>query len=693
MEVAKLFASVGFRVDTKNLDTFDTRLANTQLKFVGFANAIDNVGKQASQAINPVNNLLRALDFKGKATGIAPLANALEKLERSVKSINMSDFHSKLQKLTYALNEARPSINRNANAWERYADAVTRAKMAVGGSWSTGARAPRAPSSFAAGAGFGLGAAAGGGGYVSSPHYTPQSRLLAPMVGSHLAYLGSGGVMAGVGAIYATKATLDRAQENVTAENFVKMASRDDAEFQSNKKWLWEKSQYYGTDINANMEGFGKIYMNTEESLGRDKSLAVIEDIMKYNTAMHTSREAQKFINKSLYQMAGTAQVNAQDYNQWEEHVAGGQKVAARALDILAEEKGGKFKDWRQYGTAKKAISEIQIEGKDLVPALTRAMAEASAKGLETGRTGYQAEGTRFQNNVTEMARALADGGLFDMGKAFFQLLNSIMGILKDLMPVWKFLAAVVGDFFKNLSNGLEWLRIAIKDFGEFATAVYKVSGEIIVLRAGLIALAVSTLPLVLAGIKKFMTAVTAIMMRNPITAGLIIMLTILGWLYGQWKRQQEGLSNWFDFFSAILYMLKETFMIFVYTIKLYFFEFLNALIDGFKALPDFFTSVFNSIKERFSFITDLIGKMKEVIGLSKEIDEGDKKRREDALRYGQPSPYMLPRFQPPTPAIPPTLARPQERLRFEDAVVQVVDPQGRKLGTGSLSVAQAITA
>lgn len=690
MEVAKLFASVGFRVDTKNLDTFDTRLANTQLKFVGFANAIDNVGKQASQAINPVNNLLRALDFKGKATGIAPLANALEKLERSVKSINMSDFHSKMQKLTYALNEARPSINRNANAWERYADAVTRAKMAVGGSWSTGARAPRAPSSFAAGAGFGLGASAGG--YVSSPHYTPQSRLLAPMVGSHLAYLGSSGVMAGVGAIYATKATLDRAQENVTAENFVKMASRDDAEFQANTKWLWERSQYYGTDINANMEGFGKIYMNTEESLGREKSLAVIEDIMKYNTAMHTSREAQKFINKSLYQMAGTAQVNAQDYNQWEEHVAGGQKVAARALDILAEEKGGKFKDWRQYGTAKKAISEIQIEGKDLVPALTRAMAEASAKGLETGRTGYQAEGARFQNNVTQMARALADGGLFDMGKAFFQLLNSIMGILQDLMPVWKFLAAAVGDFFKNLSNGIVWLRIAVKDLMEFTTWVFNAGEETYALRAVLTALAVSTLPLVLVAIKKFMTAVTAIMMRNPITAGLIIILTILGWLYGQWKRQQEGLSNWFDFFSAILYMLKETFMTFVYTIKLYFFEFLNALIDGFKALPDFFTSVFNSIKDRFSFIPDLIDKMKEVIGLSKEIDEGDKKRREDALRYGLPSPYMPPRFQPPTPILPPTVARPQS-FRFEDATVQVVDPQGHKLGTGSLSVAQAITA
>ena len=689
MEISKLFASVGFRVDTKNLDTFESRLAGTQLKFVGFANSIDLVGKQASQAILPVNNLLRALDFKGKSAGIVPLANALERLEKAVKTIDMASFHSKVQNLTYALNEARPAINRNANAWERYAAAVTQAKMAVGGSWATGARAPRAPSSFAMGAGYGLGA---GVGYSSSPHYTPQSRLLAPLVGSHLAYLGSSGVMAGVGAIYAAKMTLDRAQENVTAENFVKMASRDDAEFQQNKKWLWERSQYYGTDINANMEGFGKIYMNTEESLGREKSLKVIEDIMKYNTAMHTSREAQKFINKSLYQMAGTAQVNAQDYNQWEEHVAGGQKVAARALDILAEEKGGKFKDWRQYGTAKKAISEIQIEGKDLVPALTTAMAEASAKGLEVGRTGYQAEGARFQNNVTSFAREIADGGLFAAGKAFFQLLNSMMEVLREMMPLWSFLASAIGGFFTNLANGIQWIRIAVKDLMDFTHWIFTAGEETYALRGALTVLAVSALPMVLMAFRKFMTAVTMIMMKNPITAGLIIILTVLGWLYGQWKRQQEGLSNWFDFFSAILYLLKETFMVFVYTIKLYFFEFLNAMIDGFKALPSFFTSIFNQIKEKFSFIPDLIEKMKELIGLSNELDESDKKRREDNLKYGRPSPYVIPQFQPPTPAIPPTLQTPK-KLSFEDAVVRVVDQSGRQLGTGSLSVAQAMSA
>lgn len=691
MEVAKLFASVGFRVDTKNLDTFDSRLANTQVKFVQFANSIDNLGKQATQATAPLDRLLRSLNFKGTSTGLTPVSNALERLSATIQKIDMTGFHAKIQKLTYALDEARPSVHKNANAWERYADAVTRAKMAVSGSWAMGGRAPTAP---AVAGGFAGSALAGaGGGYVSSPHYTPQSRLMAPLVGSHLAYLGSGGVMAGVGAIYATKATLDRAQENVTAENFVKMASSNDAEFEQNKKWLWDKSMYYGTDINANMEGFGKIYMNTSEALGREKSLAVIEDIMKYNTAMHTSREAQKFINKSLYQMAGTAQVNAQDYNQWEEHVAGGQKVAGRALDILAEEKGGKFKDWRQYGTAKKAISEIQIEGKDLVPALTKAMAEASAKGLETGRTGYQAEGSRFQNQVTGMARELADGGLFDMGKAFFKLLNSIMEVLRALMPVWSFLAKTVGFFFENIANGIEYLRVFIAQLSDFVHWVFTAGEETYALRGVLTALAVSTLPLVLAGLKKFMSAVTAIMMRNPITAALIVILTILGWLYGQWKRQQEGLSNWLDFFSAVLYIIKEAWLTSFYLMKLGFFKFINAIMSGFSAAKDFIGSIFDWVKEKFSFLGDIIAKLKEIATLSEEQDKKDRDREVKYGSYGRPSPYRLPEFK--EPVIPQAHMTPASQIpyKLQGTDVRILDQNGRLLGTTTIQVADAFTA
>lgn len=690
MEVAKLFASIGFRVDTKNLDTFDSRLANTQVKFVNFANSIDNLGKQATQATVPLNNLIRSLNFKGTSTGLAPISNALERLSATIQKMDMTGFHSKLQKLTYALEEARPSINRNANAWERYADAVTRAKMAVSGSWAMGGRAPKAPM-FTSGAGA-VASGAIASSYVSSPHYTPQSRLMAPLVGSHLAYLGSGGVMAGVGAIYATKATLDRAQENVTAENFVKMASANDAEFQQNKKWLWDKSMYYGTDINANMEGFGKIYMNTSEALGRDRSLAVIEDIMKYNTAMHTSREAQKFINKSLYQMAGTAQVNAQDYNQWEEHVAGGQKVAGRALDILAEEKGGKYKDWRQYGTAKKAISEIQIEGKDLVPALTKAMAEASAKGLEVGRTGYQAEGSRFQNQVTGMARELADGGLFDMGKAFFKLLNSIMEILRELMPLWSFLAKTVGFFFENIANGLEYLRVFIGQLSEFVHWVFTAGEETYALRGVLTALAVSTLPLVLAGIKKFMGAVTAIMMRNPITASLIVILTILGWLYGQWKRQQEGLSNWLDFFSAVLYIIKEAFLTSFYIMKLGFFEFLNALMTGFTAMKNFIGSIFDWVKNKFSFLGDIIAKLKEIANLSEEQDKKDRDREIRHGSYGRPSPYQLPKFQDTVTPVTNMAPTTQIPFKLQGTDVRILDREGRVLGTSTIQVADAFS-
>lgn len=688
MEIAKLFASVGFRVDTKNIDAFEARLSGAQVKIVNFANTIDTIGTKASQAITPVNNLIRSLNFKGSSTGIAPLSNALERLDATVRKIDMQGFHAKIQQLGYALDESRPKINRSANAWERYAEAVERSRRAVVGSWGRGTP-PNPPSGVGGLEGAVIGGAIGSR-YTSSPHYTPQSRLLAPMVGSHLAYLASGGVMAGVGAVYATKATLDRAQENMTAENFVKMASANKKEFEENKKWLWERSMYYGTDINANMEGFGKIYMNTSDSLGRDKSLKVIEDIMKYNTSMHTSREAQKFINKSLYQMAGTAQVNAQDYNQWEEHVAGGQKVAGRALDILAEEKGGKYENWRKYGTAKKAISEIQIEGKDLVPALTQAMAEASEKGLETGRTGYQAESARFQNRVTAFAREIADKGLFDMAKAFFKLLGTIMDLLQAMMPVWVSIAQAMGGFFTVLSDGLELLVIGAKNLSDFVHWVFTAGEETWALRAVLTGLAVSTLPLVLAGFKKFMTAVTALMWRNPITAALLVILSLFGFLYGQWKRQQQGLSNWLDFFSAVLYLVKEIFLMGITAMQLAFWKFVNAMIDGFNAIPNLIRSVFDSILERIPLLEKVLSLLQKMSSLGDEEFEKEKERDVQRRRMATPIPMAPLNFPQSYTNIPPTIASPNRRFGFDPATVQIVDPKGKPLGKTQIRVAQA---
>lgn len=621
MEIAKLFASVGFRVDTTNLEKFESKLGQVQTKFVGFSQTISAVGTQASTAIVPVNNLLKALDFKGKSTGITPLVTALGKLSTTVNSMNTSEFHSKIQKITLALEESRPSIWKSKNAWEAYAKAVAEARAALGGNWG-------GPPRIGPNNGFGgpnnRGGGGFGGGYVSSPHYTPASRLLAPMVGSHLAYLGSGGIMAGAGAIYATKATLDRAQENVTAENFVKMASKDDAEFKQNRDWLWERSQYYGTDINANMEGFGKIYMNTIDSLGRKASLNVIEDIMKYNTAMHTSREAQKFINKSLYQMAGTAQVNAQDYNQWEEHVAGGNKVASSALDILANQ--GKIrKDWRELGTAKKAISELKLEGKDLVPALTQAMAKASSKGLETGRTGYQAQQTRFQNQVTQFARDLADGGLFDMAKNFFKLLSTIMDVMKAMMPIWTGLAKVMGFFFENLALGIEAIKEFLKYGFDFISFLYETRTGALIANAGF-ALLLIGLWRFFSGFKKFMTAVKLLMASNPILLALMAIITVLGFLYGQWKAQQEGLDNWLDVFTDVLTIAKFSFLEFVYNIQSYFFMMITSIVTKGMEIKTWLTDLIEEMRE-MSKVVDLI-----VTGFEKveELRQRNKKNRED---------------------------------------------------------------
>lgn len=687
MEISKLFASVGFRVDTKNLDTFENRLAGAQVKIVNFAGAIDNIGKQASQAITPVNNLLRALDFKGKSAGITPLANALERLEKVINQMNVSQFHSNIQKLTYALNEARPNIHKNANAWDRYADAVTRAKLAVGGSWSMGGRAPTPPN----GAGGGSTIIPIGGGHSSSPHYTPQSRLLAPLVGSHLAYLASGGVMAGVGGIYATKAILDTAQENVTAENFVRMASKDDKEFEENKKWLWEKSMYYGTDIDSNMEGFGKIYMNTKNSLGRDKSLDMMENLMRYNTAMHTTTDSQKMINKSLYQMASTGRVNAADYNQWEEHVAGGSEVAGLALDKLVKE-GHVDKNWRKkFGSARAYITnkDNAIQGKYMVPALTEAMSDFTEKGVATGIDSYQSAGGRFKNKLKLVSRDMAEGGLFDMAKGFLNALSSLIDIVQALMPVINIFTSTLGALFQNFAIGLTYIKDFLKEVLVFNSFTDSATRGVLQFQIVFWALCALMLPKALSKIKWFFTAVRAIMASNPILLGLMAIITVLGFFYGQWKRQKEGLSNWLDFFNAVLYLIKEGFLYNFESMRLYWYTFLGFLRDGIEALPKIFSNVWDAIVSRFSFIDDLIKKMKELIGLGEEQEKQDKKRQTQDLTGGRGIPFLTQPIQNPVANMAPVLL--QRPVSFNPATVNIMQ-NGRVVGQTQISVANAVT-
>lgn len=615
MEVSKLFASVGFRVDTKNLDHFEARLSGAQTKFVSFAGAVDNLGKKADQAIVPVNRLLKSLDFKGTSTGITPLANALEKLDSVIKKMDMGKFHSNIQKLTYALDEARPSIHKSANAWDKYAQAVARARSAVTGTWSGVGRPPNPPT----GAGAIGGAGAGGGHTIvplmggrtstSSPHYTPQSRLLTPMVGSHMAYLASGGVMAGVGAIYATKEILNTAQENLTAENFVRMSSKDESEFKKNQKFVWDNSQKFGVDYNTALEGFGKIYMNTNDSLGREGSLKIITDLMKYNTAMHTSKDSQKMIVKALSQMASTGRVNAADYNQWEEHVAGGSKVAGMALDKLAKE--GKIdKDWRKkYNTARAYITDKDntVQGKYMTPALTSAMADFTQKGLETGMDSYQSAGARFGNKVTMLARDISEGGLFDVAKNFFDMLSSIMDIIRDLMPVIGALTATLAFLFRSFADGIKAVKEFASELLTFTSITDSLQRGVLLTQMSLWAFVALMLPKILARIKIFFNAVRVIMASNPILLALMAIITVAGFLYGQWELQKKGITNWMNVAYEAFLLVGQYFKMAWLYIQLTFWNVWNGIVGAITGFPKMIANVFSFLRSEFKWLDQLM--------------------------------------------------------------------------------------
>ena len=192
-------------------------------------------------------------------------------------------------------------------------------------------------------------------------------------------------------------------------------------------------------------------------------------------------------------------------------------------------------------------------------------------------------------------------------------------------------------------------------------------------------------------GFKKFMTAVKLLMASNPILLALMAIITVLGFLYGQWKAQQEGLDNWLDVFTDVLTIAKFTFLEFVYNIQSYFFMMITSIVTKGMEIKTWLTDLIEEMRE-MSKVVDLI-----VTGFEKveELRQRNKKNREDLdaifERQGiNRNSFWLPMMKIPQPPTPSQNAYGNGlsgftgsdfRIRTEGQFT-LVDQKGKPLGT-----------
>lgn len=471
MQIASLFASLGFKVDTKGLDAFQSKLREVRGDTALFAR----------------NARVLAANLRSMSSGLDGVTTRLDKLSLKKANVNISDSYTEVAKsvarvhnalngiannqkrITLSLGKIHSSVKAGEPIWDKYKQSVLETKAALlqvngqmqqlrknssvgvrtsgmsggSGGGSTGGR-PR--SSFGMSLGGSEGLLAGGGFF--------RAMLPAVATAGGLPTLG-----------YAVSKIVEQGREVQKMDIVLKMASSSAEEFGRNLEFVRKTAQEVGVDVTEFGQAYAKMLQATKDvkGLGLADKEKMFRDLSIYMRTIGSSADDQQGIFRALTQMFTKGKVQAEELLQMAE------RGVPAAIEIKKAAIEGLKMTEKQFELAQK---KGELDPAKLLPIMSANLAKlaqdsgAYEKALQTSATAQQ----RFKNELKLLSDEILQGGL-DQG------LKNLFENLTDLIKVTK--------------EGIQWLK-------GFKKGLDEVSGG----NSGLI-LSIATLSLVILRFRK----------------------------------------------------------------------------------------------------------------------------------------------------------------------------------------------
>ena len=428
MQVAKLFATLGFQVDDSQLVVFETRLREVRHSTAMFARNLRVVNTNLRSVRTSMSNLnttmaanLNVSKANGRISG--SFNNIRSNVQRVVRAFDSLETAS--NKIIPILNRVRGIVHRGSNAWETYATnaIVARAALQAFSAQLASTRAaagninvrvnqnngsPRPHGGGAGGLG-GTGAAAAGG---------AAGALLRPMLGGWAA----GGLL---GAGFAVKELITAGREMQKMDNIILVSSRNTAEYSRRMQFVSKTAKYLGVNIVELGNAYGKTLQASQKVLNLSQTEKMFTGIGELMTTMQLNAEDQKGVFRAVTQMFTKTKIQAEEVLQIAER-------GLPALQLIKEAAMEYYKvDSKGYD---KLVTKGLIETAKIMPIVADKMAKLSrnndalAKALKASNAGQE----RFKNNLRVLSYALTKAGL---DKALNDLFTGLANLVEILTP------------------------------------------------------------------------------------------------------------------------------------------------------------------------------------------------------------------------------------------------------------------
>ena len=532
-KIASLFASVGFDIDTTDLNKLDghlktirgntanlsrnLRVVNTQLSTT--SSRMRNLAK-AAEAVTKFNNLggkyvTLAVKVKDAEAAIARFGRVLKLIEPRLDSANfrLSTTVRSYRDLAAAVREANRELSRTPNRPPRPIPPLGGGGRGNGGGGGSG------------GQGGGFGAGFFGGLASTVGRFTPTG-----LVGSTAL------TTAAVGVNEIRKA----GQDQQRMENMLLFSTKSQEEYARSLKYVREESLRLGLNSVELGKAFAQVNMSAREKLTEEQRRKMFTQASEYIMVTGAGQEDQKLIFKAVNQMFSLGRIMAEEMNQLTERGVPRQMI----YDIAKEVYNVK---------STKEVLKLQEEGQlDPAKILPKVFEQFAKQARDTGAydkmTGSSIVAqNKFMEQLRQMSDQIMDAGLDKAIAAFFNTLTAGLPYLTTFVKG-------IGGVFKGLSELVKVVWSVVTAIGDFIGQHPKVVGTLSVY--------LLMFTMLIAKVKGA-TLSFGILGKVLATLGrripLIAMLLALFYLFKEYDRYMKGEDSWMANFADWMIYLAET--------------------------------------------------------------------------------------------------------------------------------------
>lgn len=467
MELAKLFASVGFKVETDGLTKFRQELQamKTEMKEIG--KATGQLKGQLTGLNAQLKKFQSLVDPKNLTAWHKSMTTALGNFYRIQNQNAQSQFNAtrfadafiiSISRLHTAMLGRVPEIKAYSDAIAQLASSFQALKAATAGIQRFRQVPSTALTQTQGGAGGSRrGSGRRGNGYEDNQYIgywgrasgiakSPLAAFVRPMLPTGM------GLFNAVAGGYAFKELVKTGREMMSMEQTMKAVSDDSAQFMENMRFTKDLAFEMGLNVKQVGDSFGNIFMAAKQKMSSSEIQQMFRGFNKYYTASHMGAEDQRLANLAIQQMFGKDKIQAQ-----EARLQMGQRVKP-FMHLLAEAGKENIKGWTN-------LDDMMKKGM-LDPTLLKYVADKLGKIAETNnaysdslKNSIVAQ-NRFNNEMSYFASDVMKGGLDHLLASLFNIGSSIIQGVKPAIPYIIKLTQTLMDLLQWISENKKILLL-----------------------------------------------------------------------------------------------------------------------------------------------------------------------------------------------------------------------------------------